>query len=350
MSLCHNPICQIIRIAVLFFCTFCLAQSSYSGGFDDKDFSLRLPAALSRFSSYADVAATGGGSAGSKWQSSVNPASTAWQPTPGSYQMTLNPQYSAIVFDEGTVLNVISESITKDFNVFGTVQVSLAQVRSNERADRQGITFGYDMDFFQMQWGRHLSDNLAVGLNFNYSSSNLTNKIGAEKLADSSSDSYGMRAGMLYRVIPNLLAGIVVDYSESPSKTAVYDLFGTGSGTIYLDDRTRQFSLRVGPSYEYAKDSTILVDYQLNTYKNSTGTMDIHRFFAGIDHRILDALFVRGGFVLDTLGNSSWTAGMGIYPLKKLSIDVGYQYNMFPEIQKEFGRSHLATMSLSLLL
>jgi hypothetical protein len=108
--------------------------------------------------------------------------------------------------------------------------------------------------------------------------------------------------------------------------------------------------LRTGPSYEYKKDSTVNLDYQYSSFRNDTGRMQVHRLFAGIDHRIIDALFVRGGFALDHKGNTSWTGGLGIYPLKQLSIDVGYQYNMFPEIQAEFGRSHLLTISMSVIL
>ena len=103
----------------------CLENNAYADGFDDKDFSLRFPAALSRYSSYADVAATGGASAGSKWQSSVNPASTGWQSIPSRYHFTLSPQYSSIIFREGTILHVIAESVTKDFEEFGTFQVGL---------------------------------------------------------------------------------------------------------------------------------------------------------------------------------------------------------------------------------
>ncbi len=103
-----------------------------AGGFDDKDFSLRFPAALSRFSSYADVAASGGASAGSKWQTSVNPASIAWQSIAGRYHVSFNPQYSQIIFQEGAVLHVISESVTNDFEKFGTFQAALAQVRGNK--------------------------------------------------------------------------------------------------------------------------------------------------------------------------------------------------------------------------
>jgi hypothetical protein len=323
---------------------------AYADDFDDKDFSLRFPAALSRFSSYADVAATGGASAGSKWQSSVNPASIAWQSLPGTYHLSLNPQYSQIIFQEGTVLHVTSESVTKNFEKFGTFQVSLAQVRSNESDTRQGIKFSYDMDYGQVQWGKRFSDDFALGGNFNYSSSNVINKIDTVKLADSSSDSYGFRVGTLYRIAKNLLGGIVVDYSQSPSKTTVYDIFGSGTGDVQVSDRTTQFTLRAGPSYEYRKDSTVTLDYQYGSFKNDTGKMEVHRIFAGIDHRIIDALFIRGGFALDNEGNKSWTGGLGIYPFKQLSIDVGYQYNMFPEIQSEFGRSQLLTISIGVSL
>jgi hypothetical protein len=38
-------------------------------GLNDKSLSLRLPAAMSRFATYSDVAGVGGASAGSKWSS-----------------------------------------------------------------------------------------------------------------------------------------------------------------------------------------------------------------------------------------------------------------------------------------
>jgi hypothetical protein len=146
------------------------------------------------------------------------------------------------------------------------------------------------------------------------------------------------------------LGGAVVDYSQSPSTTITYDIFGFGIGDVRVDDKTKQFTLRAGPSYEYRKDSTVNLDYQYSSFKNDTGNMEVHRMFAGIDHRIVDALFLRAGIALDNKGNKSWTCGLGIYPLKELSIDVGYQYDMFPEIQSEFGRSHLLTISISVML
>jgi hypothetical protein len=343
----------MIKIVYLSIALVGFGNFAYAGDFDDKDFSLRFPAALSRFSSYADVAATGGASAGSKWQSSINPASIAWQNLPGKYHVSLNPQCSSIIFREGTVLHVISESVTKNIGRFGTFQAALAQVHSNDRAIRAPLPdykFSYDMNYAQVQWGKRFSDDFALGGNFNYSSSEVTTKFVDEKHTYTSSDSYGVRVGTLYRIAENLLGGLVIDYSQSPSKTTVYNIFGFGPGDVLVKDTTKQFTLRAGPSYEYRKDSTVNFDYQYSSFKNDTGKMEVHRMFAGIDHRIVDALFVRGGVALDNHGNASWTCGLGIYPFKQLSIDVGYQYDMFPEIQAEFGRSHLMTISISVIL
>ena len=206
------------------------------------------------------------------------------------------------------------------------------------------------MNYMQVQWGKRFNEDFALGGNFNYSSSEVTNKIDTAELADSSSDSYGIRIGTLYRLTEKLLGGLIVDYSQSPSKTTYYDTFGLGIGDIHVRDTTKQFTMRAGPSYEYRKSSTINMDYQYNSFENDTGKLELHRMFVGIDHRLLDTLFVRGGVALDNSGNTAWTCGLGIYPLKELSIDVGYQYNMFPEIQSEFGRSNLLTISISVLL
>lgn len=326
-----------------------MAAPSAADSLDTKDFSLRFPASMGRFSSYADVAASGGASAGSKWQSSVNPASTAWEDIPGMYQLSLNPQYSAIVFGEGATLHVISESVTKDAGESGSFQVTGAQVRSNRSTTRQGLQFSYDMDYLQLQWGKRFSDS-SLGINFNYASSSVTNRLGGLRIADSDSDTYGIRGGFLQRLGGDLLGGAVIEYAWSPSRTTLFDVFGSGAGDLRLRDTTEQFSVRLGPSYEYAKDSTLNLDYQYCLLENDTGKFGLHRVFAGIDHRISDAFFLRGGLVVDDHGTTSWTGGVGIYPLKGFSLDLAYQYNMFPELRPELGRAHTATVSLGVTL
>jgi len=150
-----------------------------------------------------------------------------------------------MMFQKGTVLHVISESVTKEFDNFGTLQFSLAQIRSNER-DALQETFGSKtkfsdrMDYAQMQWGKKFTNDFAIGANFNYSYSEITSKIDELKLYDSSSNSYGIRLGTLYRLAPNLLGGLVADYSWSPSNTTIYyDAFIPGAGYTLTKDTTK---------------------------------------------------------------------------------------------------------------
>lgn len=75
-----------------------------------------------------------------------------------------------------------------------------------------------------------------------------------------------------------------------------------------LNFSINQVTLRMESSNEYKKDCTINLDYQFGSFKNDTGKMGLH--------------------------------------IKKLGIDVGYQYTMFPEIKSEFDRSHLLTTSI----
>jgi hypothetical protein len=131
------------------------------------DFSLRLPAALSRFSPYSDVAGVGGASAGSKYESSINPAATDWQNTLAN-PYSVSPQYSGILFDRGPNVNVFAEAFTWKTESFGSIQPAAAQLRSI------GSTAGpftlLNADYGQIQWGIKPSENFAVGANFNYTS------------------------------------------------------------------------------------------------------------------------------------------------------------------------------------
>jgi len=76
----------------------------------------------------------------------------------------------------------------------------------------------------------------------------------------------------------------------------------------------------------------------------------VHRFMVGVDHNIIKGLFFRTGMTLDIRGNASWACGLGIYPTDWLAIDIGYQNDMFPELETEFGCSRTFTISVSLSL
>jgi len=342
-----SVISAVLAVAAL----VCTCSTSLAGHYEDKDFSLRFPAALSRFSTYGDVAGYGGASAGSQWTSSANPASIAWLDIEGPLQVYAAPQWSRIWFENGTTFDVFAESLTWDADDYGTFLAAAAQVKSNRRPDKSaGFDFDVSMDIVQGQWAKKLTEEWAVGFNFGYTKCSSRGEWGPIPLYKSNSDSYNIRVGTLHKLTEKWKGGLVVDYGWSRDRTNYYAIPAFAAPERHVYDDTRQVLVRPGVTYEYKKNSTVYFDYQFGTFWNNTGTLNVHRVYAGVEHGINDWIYARVGTCLDPTVETTcaWTCGVGFYPTKWLSFDVGYQYNMFPELVEEFGRSHLLNLSLSL--
>jgi hypothetical protein len=324
------------------------SNDGHAGGFDNFDFSLRFPAALSRFSPYADVAGVGGASAASKWQSSINPAGMAWEAMPAGTHFTASPQFSTVGFDAGTRLNVFTESLTADAAEAGRFLVSAAQVRSNNATDRSGLDYAFDLDLGQVAWGKRFSPQWAAGFAFTYDRSHTKFNMEPLEVSHTGDETYSAKLGVHYLASPGLHLGLVFEQAVTSSNTDYFDISGTGTGTIRVQDTTWQTIVRPGIAYEYAPQSTIYADYQLGNFSNSTGTMTVNRFFAGIEQKIFEGVFLRVGSNADAFGNIGWTAGVGFYPTPAISLDFGFQDNNFPELEDEFGRSRTFAFSGSI--
>ncbi|MCZ6787266.1 MAG: hypothetical protein O7E54_08890 [Planctomycetota bacterium] len=123
----------------------------------------------------------------------------------------------------------------------------------------------------------------------------------------------------------------------------------TGAGDITTKDTLHQFLLRPGLSWIATKDLTVNVDYQFALFDDDTGTLRLHRLYAGFDQTIVRGVYFRGGTIADNESNVAWTLGLGIAPSETLLIDFAYQKDLFPEIEAEFGRSDLFTLSVTIL-
>ena len=160
--------------------------------------------------------------------------------------------------------------------------------------------------------------------------------------------------GLLLARIPNeiadkLLGGLVLEYGWSRDRTCYKAIPAYGMPESHVDDATRQFLVRPGITWEYMKDGMVYLDYEFGTFWNDTGTLNVHRVYAGVEQGVFEFIFPRVGVTVDPgIGRCSWTTGVGFYPAKWMSVDVAYQYNMFPEITEDFGRSHTFNISVSI--
>jgi len=312
------------------------AASDYS----DKDFAVRLPPAFLRFT---EVATMGGETVANRMSSAINPASTAWLKLPGDMGVVLAPYYSPVMFDNGTNMHVIGESATVSAGWFGVVQPTISQIRTNKATMNNGRTFEYSVDSYQIQWGKKL-DNFAVGAMFNYANAEVLQTAAGGFDAKGLSDSYRWRFGGLWEPCEKWLIGAIIEYGFQPyrSKTVVPlpPPFAPAMMTIRDDGVQHQVVFRPGVSYEYSPMSSVFLDYQLGYFHNPEDALYDHHFTFGIDHRLLEFLFVRGNVGIDTRGNASIGGGVSIFPASWCSLDVGYKYDALPELHPEFGRSH----------
>jgi hypothetical protein len=314
-------------------------QDDYS----DKPFGVRLRPAFLRF---IEVSSAGGASAANRWSAAVNPASADWNDVPSPRGLILAPYYSHIAFDEGTRLHLAGESFTWDLGELGTVLPSVVQIRSNEARDAMGLEFDYRVDYAQVQWAKRCGD-WGFGLTASVGKAEIQQDLGPLRVADTEADTYRFRAGLLHQPAERWLTGCIVEYGFSPYETDALALTPLGPVAVEIDGTERGFLVRPGVSYEYADYSCLYADYQYGRYSNRGDHLRSHWWVVGVDHRLLEWLWVRGSASIDGRGNASGSCGLGAYFSRRCSVDIGYQYDPLPELQPEFGRSHILQLAFS---
>jgi len=309
-----------------------IAGSDYS----DKDFAVRLPPAFLRFT---EVATMGGETVANRMSSAINPASTAWLELPGDLGVVLAPYYSPLLFDNGTNMHVIGESATVKAGWLGVIQPTISQIRTNDATMRNGREFDYTVDSYQVQWGKRCGQ-WAGGATFNFARAEVIQTAAGGFHAKGVSESYRWRFGGLYEPAEKWLLGAIFEYGFQPFRSRT--IVPTQFGPMIIRDRgvQHQFVLRPGVSYEYSPLSSVFLDYQFGYFRNPEDNLHSHRFTAGVDHRLLEWLFIRGSVGLDVRGNVGIGGGLSVFPAKWCSLDLGYKYDVLPELHQEFGRSH----------
>jgi len=329
---------MVLVSALLAVATAAQAGTDYSG----KDFSVRFPSAFIRFT---EVSAGGGGSSASRWSSAINPASAGWLNLPSKLGWVVAPYYSHIFFDAGTQIRVTGESVTWDTRKWGTFQPTMAQLRSNRATNRQGLLFDYSVDTFQLIWAKRFG-KWAAGANFNFAQAEVVYKMGGFRVSETHAESYRFRFGGLYEPAEKWLIGLTAEYGFAPYRTTAWPQ-GPFGPAVRMRGTQQQFIVRPGVSYEYAKYSTVFLDYQYGSFFGKRGSLDHNHFAVGVDHRLLQWLFLRAGATMDAKGNHGWNVGAGIYLSEWCGLDLGYLQHTLPELRPEFGRVHVIQITFS---
>lgn len=312
------------------------------------EYTLRFPAAVSRFASYPDVAALGGAQVASEWSSSLNPASAAWPHPDRKFRHSFSGQFSTVHFAEGLRLDIFAEAPAIDAGAWGVFLPAAAQIRSNHATQRpgageaQGLGFAFEADYFQLQWGKMCGERWALGglVSFTSSETRLDSQALDAEVARTRSETYTVRLGAVHQPLEKLRLGVVVEYAAAPARTRQLVGFDLFAAPVYqrTSDTTHQFLLRTGLTWEYAPGCDFYLDYHGGVFSDDSGDFWVHRFPVGLEQTLIrDILFGRIGATFDSRGSVVWTGGVGVSLGSRVSLDLAYQRGAFPEIRPEFG-------------
>ncbi len=320
------------------------AGSVAADDYEDDDISLRMASAFIRFT---EVSAFGGETVANRWSSAINPASADWTKLPQCRGLLVAPYWSRLNFDSGMELDIYGEAGAWDTRRAGTFVPTVSQLRSNDVPDRTGLGFDYETDTLQLMWGKRCGC-WAVGAMANYNESTVIQRAGAVEVRRSEAETWRFRVGGLYEPRCKWMLGLVAEYGWSPYTYEA--LFPTPVGPVPIsgDDTLRQHILRGGVSYEYKPLCSAFLDYQYASFESDAGTLSVHRVQGGVQHRVAEFLWLRGGLSTDHFGNVGGLVGLSAAFARWGQVHFGYQHNMHPDLVTDFGDAEVFQLTLRL--
>ncbi len=147
-----------------------------------------------------------------------------------------------------------------------------------------------------LAYSRQFGDNLSTGLQLNYLAARIAEDYGAKH-------SMTFEMGAIYELIPDLYVGAHV---FNPVKAKISD---------YNDERIPTI-IRFGMSYIFSEQVIVILETEKDIYKP-------YSFKLGIEYKIADPVYVRGGIGTD---NNQNAFGAGLH-LGNFRIDVSASYH-----------------------
>lgn len=326
-----------------------VSASLVANELDSSPFALRFPTALGHLNFYGDVAAMSGSAGASKWESSPNPSNKSWV-FPAEYDWRVSAQYSNVSFDNDTRIDFISESFTFDAGVAGVFRLAYLNASSNERTvgGLLPLPYQFDLDAYQLSWGKKLNDEFAIGAEVGLSQSETIFKGPGFDVANTDKDSWSFRVGGQWKPADKWYVGLYGDYVNGSADTAL--ALPTPLGIIRgsTSDTVEQWLVHPGIAYEFAENSLVHADFEAGWTSDGETTLDIQRWSVGTDIPVVKGVFIHAGAAVDSYSNFTWSTGIGFYPSKKVFIDLAYQNDAFPELKQEFGHSQTLNASISI--
>ena len=326
--------------------------------FDDEPVGLRISLALDRVSSFTD---TIGRTASVAYPlgSSVNPAGYDFlREPPLDYAGLVTFTDNLIVFESGA--SVVGSSSTGAFRFpeAGTLFATYTRTDSHEGHSHQGDKFVLRSNELTLGYSHRLREGLSLAGSMKLTDSSLgidDTFLGFDRSTDTDSEGIDLKVGVLMALAEDWLVGFCAGAGWISSGTeGTVSLppppFGPGPLAIMVQDTTTSVNLRAGVGWRPSDRYGAYADWQYLRFENDLGAPEVGRMLVGVEVFPTKALAVRFGGSIDTERQLTGSAGLGFYGIERVPIEFAYSYNPFPEVNHEFGRGHLLSLSVVIIL
>jgi hypothetical protein len=332
------------------------AVGARAGDLHDEPVGLRIGLALDRGSAFTDAFGLGASTA-YPYGSSVNPAGGDFLRTPPNeftIAGTLTGVYAA--FDQGAAITALAGSATYRLPAAGTLIASYTRTDSHDARSVKGDLFTLRSNELSARYSHLVLDALSLGVGVKVSDSTLSfSSTVSDFPLRTETDSTGVElsAGGLVGLGPHWLLGLfaTVGWTWSSTRGGV-ELpdapFGPGPLALRFDDLTRSVNIRGGIGWRPSDRFGAYLDLQYLRLRTDEDSAEAIRVWSGVEYLPIPAVALRIGASRDTDGQTSVSGGIGVYG-KHVQVELAYSYNAFPEVRREFGRAHVASVSIVLL-
>lgn len=333
-----------------------------SAELNDEPFGLRSSLALDRISSYTDVLARQA-SVAHPLGSSVNPASPdVLREPPFDFTAVISATTNQVVFDSGAWLTGFSSNAAVRFPDAGTLTLNYIRTDTQDTSTRNNDAYALRSNQFSISYAHHLDKAFSIGGGLTFNDGSLSSSyITPSPLSptgffpvDVDSDTFTGTAtlGVWTALSEKLFLGVTGAIGLGTSHTEGFVILPAPfpSQPIDLRDTLRSRSARLGLGYKPLPELGLFADVVYLHFESvgdsNAGTIDSVKGIVGVEWFPIDRIALRAGGSIDRFNNATVSAGVGIYLIPHVPIDIGYQFNAFPEVHKELGKAHLISASV----
>jgi hypothetical protein len=338
-----------------------IVPASACADFYDRPFELRLLMTVDRQSNYAS---TLGRQASVAFfdGASTNPGAAAWYEAPQS-SMTTTASFVDAPSTGGRQVIAAPVSARWRIPAAGTFSFAYAYTDTPEAKGDDGLNRSLRSDEWIGGYGKRINEQLSAGFTVRFTSGQIVNE---SPIADFGNQ---VLRNTTHFHGPDVSVGIAADL-DSRWTMGIVGGFGIARATVMVTnvnplvvplsptgplvtlppdtlldqerDTIRTYVIRAGIGFRPTESTGIYFDSSgLHASTNRSGSQSVGRFLLGIEHRPAEGWAVRGGVGVDTIGQVTWSTGVGYRFSDTVDAQFAFQNNGAPEVNPELGRTRL---------